>query len=251
MDNTGAPQPQNLRERHIQLVSFQSHTREHQPFSEKEKKLNETLLYRYLLCGSSVSMGGIAIWCMHYISNRAVVLGDAQFAIQIAYSPAYTALSFFVPITVLLAAFIVLGSDDRVSIVRVMVGGTLAGLAICGMHYMGQAGISNYTCVFNIGNVVGSVVVAIVASIAALSVFFVLRAAWTNSWWKRAVCAFVLAGAVFGMHWTASVGTNYRLKQGVRFVSHSVSGDLTVIVVIVLVKSTLSCSSHNVITDMH
>src|SRR5438045_1307552 len=51
--------------------------------------------YRYLLGGSSVSMGGIAIWCMHYISNRAIVLGNAQFGIQIAYSPRYTALSFF------------------------------------------------------------------------------------------------------------------------------------------------------------
>ncbi|PVH79874.1 hypothetical protein DL98DRAFT_560558 [Cadophora sp. DSE1049] len=188
----------------------------------------------YLLCGSSVSMGGIAIWCMHYISNRAIVLGDAQFAIQIAYSPAYTAVSFFVPITVLLVAFIVLGSDDRVSIVRVTVGGTLAGLAICGMHYMGQAGISNYTCVFNVGNVVGSVVIAVIASIVALSVFFVLRAAWTNSWWKRAVCASILACAVFGMHWTASIGTNYRLKKGARSFSHSISRDLTVIVVIVL-----------------
>ncbi|KAH6721072.1 hypothetical protein BKA61DRAFT_504742 [Leptodontidium sp. MPI-SDFR-AT-0119] len=188
----------------------------------------------YLLCGSSLSMGGISIWCMHYISNRAIVLGDAQFAIQIAYSPTYTALSFFVPVTVLLVAFIVVGSDDRVSIVRVTVGGTLAGLAICGMHYLGQAGISNYTCVFHVGNVVGSVVIAVVASIVALSVFFVLRAAWTNSWWKRAVCAVILAGAVFGMHWTASIGTNYRLKQGVRSPSNSISRDLIVIVVIVL-----------------
>jgi NO-binding membrane sensor protein with MHYT domain len=182
-------------------------------------------------------MGGIAIWCMHYISNRAIVLGNAQFAIQIAYSPGYTALSFFVPITVLLAAFITLGSDDRVSIIRVTIGGTLAGLAICGMHYLGQAGISNYTCVYNIGNVVGSAVIAVVASIVALSVFFVLRAAWTNSWWKRAFCAIILAGAVFGMHWTASIGTQYRLKQGDSSLSHSISRDLTVIVVIVLVYS--------------
>jgi len=57
----------------------------------------------YLLCGSSISMGGIAIWCMHYIGNRAIVLGNSQFAIQIDYSPTYTAVSFFVPITVLLA----------------------------------------------------------------------------------------------------------------------------------------------------
>ncbi|KAH8586914.1 hypothetical protein B0O99DRAFT_585253 [Bisporella sp. PMI_857] len=178
----------------------------------------------YLLVGSSVSMGGIAIWCMHYISNRAII----------AYSPGYTAVSFFVPITVLLVAFIALGPDDRVSIIRVAIGGTLAGLAICGMHYLGQAGISNYICVYRAGNVVGSAIIAVVASIVALSVFFVLRAAWTNSWWKRALCAIILAGAVFGMHWTASIGTHYRLKQGDASLSHSISRDLTVIVVIVL-----------------
>jgi NO-binding membrane sensor protein with MHYT domain len=128
------------------------------------------------------------------------------------------------------------GSDDRVSNIRVATGGTLAGLAICGMHYLGQAGISNYTCIYSAGNVVGSAVVAAAASVVALSVFFILRASWTNSWWKRALCAFILAGAVFGMHWLASVGTQYRLKQGGPSLSHNISRDSTVIVVIVLVR---------------
>ncbi|PMD42218.1 hypothetical protein L207DRAFT_456438 [Hyaloscypha variabilis F] len=188
----------------------------------------------YLLFGSSISMGGIAIWCMHYISNRAIVLGDGQVAMQISYSSGFTALSFFVPILVLLAAFTAVGSNDQVSKVRVVIGGTLAGLAICGMHYLGQAGISNYTSIYSIGNVVGSSLVAAAASVVALSVFFVLRAAWTNSWWKRALCALILAGAVFGMHWVASVGTQYRLKQGSASLSHNISRDSTIIVVIAL-----------------
>ena len=158
-------------------------------------------------------MGGIAIWCMHYIGNRAIVLDDGQTVLQIAYNPGFTALSFFVPILVLLAAFIALGSDDRVSIFRVSMGASLAGSAICGMHYLGQAGISNYTSVYDVKNVVGSAVIAIAASIVALSVFFVPRVTWTNSWWKRALCAIILAGAVSGMHWLASVGTQYRLKN--------------------------------------
>ncbi|PVH70443.1 hypothetical protein DL98DRAFT_661172 [Cadophora sp. DSE1049] len=83
-------------------------------------------------------------------------------------------------------------------------------------------------------NVVGSAIIAVVASIVALFVFFVLRAAWTNSWWKRAFCAIILAGAVFGIHWTASIGTQYRLKQDDYSLSHSISPHLTVIVVIVL-----------------
>lgn len=188
-------------------------------------------------------MGAVAIWCMHYISNRAIVLGNAEFAVQIVYSPGFTALSFFVPITVLLLAFIAIGSGNQVSIIRLLTGGTLAGLAICGMHFLGQAGISNYTSVYKVGNVVGSALIAVVASIVALSVFFVLRATWTNSWWKRAVCAVVLAGAVFGMHWTAAIGTHYRLRKYDSSSSHSISRDLTVIVVIVLVCSLPSASA--------
>lgn len=182
-------------------------------------------------------MGGIAIWCMHYIGNRAIVLGGGQDILQIAYSPGFTALSFFIPILVLLVAFIAMGSKDRASIYRVVLGGSLAGSTICGMHYLGQAGISNYTCVYSVTHIVGSAVVAVVASVTALSVFFILRATWTNSWWKRALCAIILAGAVSGMHWVASIGTNYRLKHISPTVSNGdISRDSTVIVVIVLVR---------------
>ncbi|KFY49131.1 hypothetical protein V495_00719 [Pseudogymnoascus sp. VKM F-4514 (FW-929)] len=192
-------------------------------------------LYNWsLLFSSSISMGGISIWCMHYIGNRATVLGDGHLAIQIAYNPGFTALSFFVPIIVLLAAFMAVGSSDKISKIRLPVGGALAGLAICGMHYLGQAGISNYTCVYSVGYVVGSAVIAVFASITALSVFFALRAAWTDSWWKRALCAVILACAVFGMHWVASVGTQYRLKTANPSASGDIPRNSTVIVIIVL-----------------
>lgn len=184
-------------------------------------------------------MGGVAIWCMHYVGNRAVVLGNGQGILQIAYNAGFTALSFFVPIVVLLAAFMALGSNEVVNITRVLMGGTLAGLAICGMHYLGQAGVSNYTCIYRVANVIGSAIIAVVASITALSVFFVLRATWTNQWWKRGLCAIILAGAVSGMHWLASVGTQYRLKNpGNIQVGHSdtISRHQTVTVVIVLVR---------------
>lgn len=135
----------------------------------------------------------------------------------------------------LLAAFLAVGSNDSVSPIRLGLGGTLAGLAICGMHYLGQTGISNYTSVYHIGNVIGSAAVAVFASITALTVFFVLRASWTNSWWKRAGTAVILAGAVSGMHWLASVGTQYRLKAVQPTGADYLSNNSTVIVVIVLV----------------
>lgn len=101
------------------------------------------------------------------------------------------------------------------------------------MHYLGNASIANFTCVYSTANVVGSVLIAMAASTAALSLFFLFRASWTGSWWKRGICAVVLAGAVSGMHWCASTGTEYRL---IRLSSGTspLSRNTTVIVVICL-----------------
>ncbi|KAK8039933.1 FAD dependent oxidoreductase-domain-containing protein [Apiospora rasikravindrae] len=195
----------------------------------------------FLLVSSSITMGGIAIWCMdlrltryrkHYIGNRAIELADGQLELQIAYSAGFTALSFFIPIMVLLLAFVAAGTN-QVSWYRIGGGGSLAGGAICGMHYLGNASIANFTCVYSTANVVGSVLIAMAASTAALSLFFLFRASWTGSWWKRGICAVVLAGAVSGMHWCASMGTEYRL---VRLSSGTspLSRNTTVIVVICL-----------------
>nr|XP_036585779.1 mhyt domain signaling [Colletotrichum truncatum]KAF6795970.1 mhyt domain signaling [Colletotrichum truncatum] len=152
---------------------------------------------------------------------------------QIAYSSGFTALSFFVPIAVLLAAFVAVGTNNTVSWWRVAIGGVLAGAAICGMHYLGNNSIDNYICIYNPINVVGAALIAVAASIVALALFFVFRAAWTNSWWKRAACSVVLAGAVSGMHWCAATGTEYQLVR-LNIGSNELSRNTTVIVVICL-----------------
>ncbi|KAF6840505.1 mhyt domain signaling [Colletotrichum plurivorum] len=186
-----------------------------------------------LLISSAVTMGGIAIWCMHFIGNRAIDLADGEPELQIAYSSGFTALSFFVPIAVLLAAFVAVGINNTVSWWRVAIGGVLAGAAICGMHYLGNNSIDNYICIYNPVNVIGAALIAVAASIVALALFFVFRAAWTNSWWKRAACAVVLAGAVSGMHWCAATGTEYQLVR-LNTGSNELSRNTTVIVVICL-----------------
>lgn len=169
----------------------------------------------------------------HYIGNRAIKMANGEMELQIAYSSGFTALSFFVPIMVLLAAFIAIGANNKVHWWRVATGGTLAGGAICGMHYLGNASISNYTCIYNSINVAFSAVIAVGASVMALALFFVFRASWTNAWWKRAGTAIILAGAVSGMHWCASTGTQYRLvalNNGL----NEASRNTTVIIVICL-----------------
>ncbi|KAI0518558.1 hypothetical protein F5B22DRAFT_70670 [Xylaria bambusicola] len=173
---------------------------------------NGVLNHIYLVT-AAVAMGGISIWSMHYVGNRAIVLAQDQYELQIVYSSKFTAISFFIPIFVLLAAFVAIGTNSLVSFWRLGVGGTLAGGAICGMHYLGNASIENYRCQYDTVNVVGSAIIAVVASNAALAFFFLWRASWKNSWWKRGISGAVLAGAVSGMHWCASTGTNYRLVK--------------------------------------
>ncbi|KAL3427705.1 Signaling protein YkoW [Phlyctema vagabunda] len=82
--------------------------------------------------------------------------------------------------------------------------------------------------------VIGAGAIAVLASVGALTVFFIWRSSWETSWWKRAICAIILAGAVSGMHWLASVGTQYRLRMAKESLVNNISRDATVIVVIVL-----------------
>ncbi|KAK3690563.1 hypothetical protein B0T22DRAFT_463879 [Podospora appendiculata] len=187
--------------------------------------------YNYLLLfGAAISMGGVAIWCMHYIGNRATSLLNGEPELQIAYSVGITALSFFVPILVLVVAFFVVTSSSTAAWWRIGLSGSLSGGAISGMHYLGNASISNYKCSYNAANVAGAVVIAAAASTIALALFFVFRASWANSWWKRIGCALVLAGAVSGMHWCAALGTSFRLVH-LNSASDNASRNTTVIVV--------------------
>ncbi|QUC16809.1 uncharacterized protein UV8b_01050 [Ustilaginoidea virens] len=189
-----------------------------------------------LLVGAAIAMGGIAIWSMHFIGNRAIYMLDGQAAFQIAYSASRTVLSLLVPILVLVLAFLGVSSNGRVRRGGIVIAGILSGCAICGMHYLGNASISNYAVSYNLGFLLGSVVIALLASTAALTLFFVFENTWSNAWWKRAGCAMGLAGAVSGMHWCAAVGTRYRLLSASPD-EHGVSRQDSMIVVICLAIS--------------
>ncbi|KAK2796359.1 hypothetical protein FQN51_009449 [Onygenales sp. PD_10] len=192
----------------------------------------------YLLITSAVTMGGIGIWCMHFIGNCAIVLTTNNHASRISYSTRFTALSFFLPSVVLVIAFYVIGISELAKLWHIAVAGVLTGSAVCGMHYMGELGIANYSVSYHKANVVGAAVIAISASITALAVFFRLRASWSNSWWKRLISASILALAVSGMHWTATVGTTYRLKNAQSRPNAGLSSAHTVIIC-----TTLACAS--------
>lgn len=178
---------------------------------------------------------------MHFVGNRAIVLGDGSEEIQLYYNPGFTALSAFLPIIFLfcgLTTVEVRRPGQRFFWPALVVAGVVAGLAITGMHYVGNFGISNYRLHFPAGYVIGAAAIAICASITALTLFFYFKERWINSLPRRLVCACLLAGAVSGMHWVASVGTTYTLL-GVAADASSMGRDTNLIVAIVI--SLLSC----------
>ncbi|KAF9894670.1 hypothetical protein FE257_006560 [Aspergillus nanangensis] len=184
-------------------------------------------------------MGGIGIWCMHFIGNRAIVLGGGASNIQIVYSMTFTGVSFVLPVVVLLIAFYSIGASEKAGYIRIMTGGLLTGSAVCGMHYIGQLGIANYRCSYNSANVAGSAIIAVFASTSALGIFFRWRDTWTDSWWRRGACGCLLAAAVSGMHWTATVGTSY--KEHDRSIKHGGQLSRSQVVIICAVLACAAC----------
>jgi NO-binding membrane sensor protein with MHYT domain len=125
--------------------------------------------------------------------------------------------------------------SDRTFWPILVAAGFIAGLAITGMHYVGNFGISNYHCHNPAPYVLGAAAIAIVASIVALSLFFYFKERWVNSFPKRMASSVVLASAVSGMHWLASVGTTYELKRAIMFQSDRRNINLIVAMVCVSV----------------
>ncbi|KAG5440045.1 hypothetical protein PCK2_000653 [Pneumocystis canis] len=81
-------------------------------------------------------MGGVAIWSMHFLGNRAILLHNGLPEYQLAYNIGFTTLSFFLPVLVLLLAYLLIGTSEKVSRVRMLIGGTVGGLAICGKPWI-------------------------------------------------------------------------------------------------------------------
>ncbi len=155
-------------------------------------------------------MGGVAIWSMHFIGNRAIRLGSGLPALQISYNVGYTIGSFILPVCIVALAFWIFSLSEAITLFRILLGGTIVGSGICGMHYLGQGGIANYTPIYKWRFILAAGIIAVAASTAALGYFFHLTSLWRNSWYRRLGAAIGLATAVSGMHWTATAGTKYR-----------------------------------------
>ncbi|KAK7181543.1 hypothetical protein DPSP01_008938 [Paraphaeosphaeria sporulosa] len=166
----------------------------------------------------SVSFGLVAIWCMHFVGNRAIILGGGESEIQLYYNATYTTVSAILPIVVI---FLGLLAADRfhknnrnatTRYVSLLICGIMCGAAVTEMHYLGNQGTTNYRLKPLPEYIVGAAAIAIGACLIAFGLFFHWSGHWMNNIWRRIIVACFLAVAVCGMHWTAAAGTHYELR---------------------------------------
>jgi two-component system, sensor histidine kinase and response regulator len=161
-------------------------------------------LVRVWLIGGSLAMG-IGIWSMHFIGMMAFTL-----PIALRYDIARTLASLAVAILTSGCA-IWIAAGARMGWRRLAGGSLLMGAGICAMHYCGMSAIQIVPMIaYDAGLVAASVLIAVVASFAALWLAFNLRAG--RSWQLalgRLAAALIMGAAISGMHYTGMAASRF------------------------------------------
>jgi NO-binding membrane sensor protein with MHYT domain len=148
---------------------------------------------RWLLL-AAVSIGTTGIWVMHFIAMLGYSIGGQA----ISYNVPVTILSMLIAIAVVAGGLFIVGfgrGDDRR---RLLLGGSVIGVGVAGMHYMGiWAMRMPDTMGFSLVLVILSVIIAMVAGTAAL-----WAAIRLNGLTATLVASLIMGVAVSGMHYT-------------------------------------------------
>ncbi len=144
------------------------------------------------LIGAAFSLGGGGIWAMHFIAMLAY-----QMPMEVAYDTGLTLLSLVIATFVVGLGFLLVGRSNGSGII-LLSAGSITGLGVASMHYLGMAAMRMPGLIEYNQTLVGvSIAIAIVASIVALWLAFNLRGQW-----QRIGSAVVMGVAVCGMHYT-------------------------------------------------
>ncbi len=148
---------------------------------------------RWLLLGA-VSIGATGIWVMHFIAMLGFTI-DGQ---VIQYNVPITILSMLIAVAVVAVGLLIVGFGGE-GLRPLLLGGTIIGIGVAGMHYMGMFAMRMPdTMHWNVPLVILSVIIAIVAGTAALWAALRLHGG------TRVLlgAALVMGVAVSGMHYT-------------------------------------------------
>ncbi|MGW8436322.1 MHYT domain-containing protein [Nocardiopsis sp. NPDC055879] len=182
-------------------------------FTARARRSAGLVRWQWLIL-AALSLGGIAVWSMHFIA----MLGHTIPGTIIRYDPLLTLVSGVIPILVMgLALHLVIQNQSNG---RLLLSGTLLGVGVVSMHYTGMASMNLHGEMHhNALPVVASCVIGLVASTVAL-------------WFARNLkhngaifgASLVMGLAVSAMHYTGMAGlhvdspemTHYGAPEGVK-----------------------------------
>jgi PAS domain S-box-containing protein len=160
---------------------------------------------RIWLAGGAFAMG-TGIWSMHFTGMQAL-----KMSMPVTYDVSITLLSMLIAIAAsALTLFVV--SRGVLGAPQLLVAGPIMGVGIASMHYTGMAAMRmSATIRYDPFLFALSVLIAIVASMAALWLAFKFSIANTGGkWrWKKGVSALVMGAAIVGMHYTGMAAANF------------------------------------------
>jgi diguanylate cyclase/phosphodiesterase len=178
------------------------------------------------LSGGGISMG-IGVWAMHFIGMLAM-----DSAMGIRYSTGLTALSMAIAMASSLFA-LWLVSVDRLRLRRLIPGAVVMGMGVVLMHYTGMAAMEvNPGIAWNYRWVAISVVIALLASFAALWLTFRLRHEAAQVALMRFGAAVLMGIAIAGMHYSGMMAAHF--PQQMTMVHHGVDGNWLAVLVSVV-----------------
>jgi NO-binding membrane sensor protein with MHYT domain len=156
---------------------------------------------------AALSIGGTGIWVMHFIA----MLGFSIPGGVIRYDVPLTLVSAVLAVVVVGVGLFTVGfGGSRQS--TLLTGGAVTGLGVASMHYTGMAAMHATARIgYNLGMVALSVVIAVVAAIAAL--WFTVRVRGAVA---TVMAALIMGVAVTGMHYTAMAAMRVHLDGGLR-----------------------------------
>jgi signal transduction histidine kinase/DNA-binding NarL/FixJ family response regulator len=157
------------------------------------------------IIGGAFSMG-TGIWSMHFIGMLAFHL-----PIEVVYDFGLTAASYVIAVVVSGFALLIFRRNDT-RIRGIALPGLFIGIGICAMHYTGMAAMKMFPGIYYDPMLfAASVVIAIVAAMAALWIAFSLPQGRRHRRWHKLAAASVMGAAIVGMHYTGMAAANFAL----------------------------------------
>lgn len=172
----------------------------------------ETVSRRVWQCAGAFCMGG-GIWSMHFIAMLAF-----QAPVPVGYDLTITFISLAVAILVSGLAMLVIGRPQR-GYPRFIAAAVLVGIGIASMHYTGMAAIdSPARQYYDPWLFALSVVIAIAASLAALTLAVYLRGRSDRQHLLfKYIGSLVMGGAIVSMHFTGMAALTLVVPAGTEF----------------------------------